>query len=252
MTVVKVPFTSYEESVKKVFDQINVRDILFDQSLILIKPNLINASPHPVTTPVECCEAIIRYIQSCSKADIVIAEGCGDPSLETPEVFHRLGYTSISDRYDISLVDLNEAPLSKLENKDCLCFPEMHLPDIVFTHYIISVPVLKAHSLSIITGSMKNMIGLAPPKYYSGNFGTWKKAVFHQDMHQAIIDLNRYRRADLTLMDATIGLADYHLGGAHCDPHVNQLIAGFDPLEVDREAAGLLGIDWKNVPHLKG
>jgi uncharacterized protein (DUF362 family) len=96
------------------------------------------------------------------------------------------------------------------------------------------------------------MIGLAPPKYYSGNFGTWKKAVFHQDMHQAIIDLNRYRRADLTLMDATIGLADYHLGGAHCDPPVNQLIAGLDPLAVDREAAKLLGIDWKRVPHLAG
>ena len=51
-------------------------------------------------------------------------------------------------------------------------------------------------------------------------------------------------------MDASIGLADYHLGGRICDPPVNKLIAGFDPQKVDRKAAGLLGLDWRTIPHL--
>jgi uncharacterized protein (DUF362 family) len=71
-------------------------------------------------------------------------------------------------------------------------------------------------------------------------------------MHQSIIDLNTYRHPDVTLMDATIGLADFHLGGRHCDPPVNALLSGYDPIEVDREAAGLLGFDWKSIPHLAG
>jgi len=250
MAVVKIPFTTYEASVQKAFDSINAKEILSGQSSILIKPNLVNASPHPVTTPVACCEAILNYIRSCSSADIVIAEGCGDASLDTPEIFERLGYAKMADQYGISLIDLNEAPLTKRENSSCPCFPEIHLPEIAFTHFIISVPVLKAHSYSMITGTLKNMIGFAPPKFYAGRFGTWKKSVFHEHMHQAIIDLNQYRRPDLTLMDATIGLADFHLGGKQCEPPVNRILAGFDPLAVDREAAALLGIDGERVPHL--
>ena len=250
MTLAKIAFTSYDESVKIALDSINAKDILANQSSILIKPNLVNASPHPVTTPAVCCESIIKYVRSCSEAKIVIAEGCGDASLDTGEIFERLGYNKIATHYGISLIDLNEAPLRKIENSACPCFPEIYLPEIAFSHFIISVPVLKAHSFSMITGTMKNMIGFAPPKYYSGRFGVWKKAAFHENMHQAIIDLNRYRQPDLTLMDATIGLADFHLGGKHCHPPVNKLIAGFNPVEVDREAAKLLGLDWKRIPHL--
>ena len=95
------------------------------------------------------------------------------------------------------------------------------------------------------------MMGFAPPSHYSGSQGIWNKAEFHNGIHQSIIDLNKYRKADLTLLDASIGLADYHLGGRTCDPPINQLIAGFDPLEVDRKAAELLGLDWQQVGHLK-
>jgi len=57
----------------------------------------------------------------------------------------RLGYTRMAEELGISLVDLNEAPLKKLAIEDCPRFPEMVLPEIAFTHYLISVPVLKAH-----------------------------------------------------------------------------------------------------------
>jgi len=248
--VVTIDFSSYRESVAVAFDMIGARQALAKQSAILIKPNLTNASPHPVTTPVGCCEAVVEYVRSCSKSDIVIAEGCGDPSLETDEIFDLLGYRGMAIRHAVPLVDLNTAPLRKLANKNCSVFPEIYLPEIVSTHFIISLPVLKAHTLSIITGTLKNMIGFAPPKYYSGRFGVWKKAVFHGNIQQAIIDLNRYRSPDLSLMDATVGLAESHLGGRHCSPPAGKIIAGFDPLEVDRKAAMLLGLDWKRIPHL--
>jgi len=250
MSLATVDFSTYHESISLTLDKIGAKEALARQSAILIKPNLTNASRHPVTTSVECCEAVVEYVRSCSKADIIIAEGPGDPSLETEEIFDLLGYRRMAVREGIPLVDLNAAPLKKLKNKDCSVFPEMYLPEIAFTHFIISVPVLKAHSLATMTGTLKNMMGFAPPEYYSGKFGVWKKAAFHENMHQAIIDLNRYRRADLSLMDATIGLADHHLGGPRCNPPINKIIAGFNPLEVDRAAATILGLDWKRIPHL--
>jgi uncharacterized protein (DUF362 family) len=250
MPLVTIDFSSYHESVPSALDKIGAKERLAKQSAILIKPNLTNASRHPVTTSPDCCEAVVEYVRSCSKAGIVIAEGPGDPSLGTEEIFDSLGYRKMATRQGIALVDLNAAPLKKLKNKDCSVFPEMYLPEIAFTHFIISVPVLKAHSLATITGTLKNMMGFAPPKYYSGRFGVWKKAAFHGSVHQAIIDLNRYRCADLSLMDATIGLVDHHLGGPCCDPPVGKIIAGYNSLEVDRAAATLLGLDWKRVPHL--
>ncbi|NQU25683.1 MAG: DUF362 domain-containing protein [Candidatus Nealsonbacteria bacterium] len=246
-----IEFVSYDESVPEVLDAIGAAEVLGRQTAVLIKPNLVNDSPFPITTPPECVEAVIRYVRSCSQAEIVIGEGCGEMTLETPDIFDRLGYTELARRHGIELVDLNHAPLVKLQNADCPVFKEMYLPEIAMSHFLISVPVLKAHSLAEMTGTLKNLIGLVPPKHYSGRHGSWKKAVFHGRMHQSIIDLNRYRTPDLSLVDATVGMAEFHLGGAHCDPPLNKLIAGFDPLEVDRRGAELLGLDWHSVGHLK-
>ena len=63
------------------------------------------------------------------------------------------------------------------------------------------------------------------------------------------MDLNAYRTPDLTVMDSSIGMPDVHLGGHHCDPPVNKLLGGFDARAVDREAATLLGLDWKMIQH---
>jgi len=250
MQLAAIDFNSYNESVKGAFEKIGAGEKLSRQSAVLIKPNLVNATPHPVTTPAACCEAVVQYIRSHSSADIVIAEGCGDAVLETDEIFDLLGYRNLARQYSIQLIDLNTSPLKQLKNKNLTVFPEIHLPEIAFTHFIISLPVLKAHSLSQITGTLKNMIGFAPPEYYSGGYGGWKKSVFHNNIHEAIKDLNLYRTPDLSLIDASVGLADFHLGGRHCSPPANKIIAGFNPTEVDRKAAELLGLKWQQIPHL--
>ncbi len=250
MSCINLEYTSYGETIPRVLECIGAKAILKGQKKILIKPNLVNNSPHPVTTPPECCESLINYVKACSDGEIILAEGCGAHDAETPDIFTALGYDRLAAAYDIPLVDLNQEPLVKLKQPGARFFPEMYLPGIMFTHYIISVPVLKAHSLAIITGSCKNMMGFAPPRYYSGPGGVWKKSRFHDDIHQAVIELNRYRKPDLSIMDASVGLSDYHLGGPVCSPPVNKTIAGFNPLEVDRQAATCLGLDWKTIPHL--
>lgn len=250
MKTVSVKFTSYPESVKRALDETGAAEIIENQQAILIKPNLVNNSPYPVTTHPDCCGVIIEYIKDYSRAEIVVAEGNGEPASSTLETFKSLGYEALKKKYGVPLVDLNTAPLKRLENHSCAVFPEMYLPEIAFTHFIISVPVLKAHSLSMYTGTLKNMVGFAPPEHYSGMHGVWKKAKFHNSIHRAILDLNRYRRPDFTVMDAAVGLADFHLGGRRCEPAVNRILAGGDPVSVDREGAALLGLDWRKIPHL--
>lgn len=245
-----VDFQSFDQAVPEALDAMDAGRVLADQEKILIKPNLVNDSPHPITTSPECCRSIVEYVRRHSDASIVIGDGCGDSVLETDAIFEALGYCALAEDYDIELVDLNHAPLKHLKQPDRPVFPEMFLPEMAMTHYLISVPVLKAHSLSVFTGTLKNMIGLAPPEHYAGRYGDWKKAVFHGRMQQSIMDLNSYRVPDLTVMDASIGMPDFHLGGAHCDPPIGKIVAGYDPFQVDRRSAELLGLDWTGIAHL--
>jgi uncharacterized protein (DUF362 family) len=251
VSVVKVEYTNYADSIKKALNAIGAAKILSEQTAIIIKPNLMGLEPPPVTTPVACCDAVLEYIRTCSDATVVVAEGCRDPHMRTREVFIELGYADWAAEKGIHLIDLNDTPLEWRENTDCEMFPQISLPEIAFTHYIISVPVLKAHPLATMTGTLKNMMGFAPPRYHKEkNFACWKKEVFSENLQQAIVDLNRYRTPDLTVMDASIGLAESHLGGPRCDPPIGKILASFDPIALDRVAAGLLGLNWMQIEYL--
>ena len=63
-------------------------------------------------------------------------------------------------------------------------------------------------------------------------------------------DLNRYRTPDFTILDATIGMAESHLWGRTCDPPINIVAAGYDPVAMDAYGAGLLGKDWRHINHI--
>ena len=102
MNMLEIEFESYERSVPDLLDRLGAATTLAGQSRVLIKPNLINASPPPVTTPVACCAEIVRYVRSHSGAEVVIGEGCGDARMETGDVFERLGYVAMArDRVEL-------------------------------------------------------------------------------------------------------------------------------------------------------
>ncbi|MGA7827399.1 MAG: DUF362 domain-containing protein [Geobacteraceae bacterium] len=243
-------YRSYDETIPRLLEAIGAPEVLTKQSQILIKPNLVNGSPPPVTLPVAACDALVRCCRKWSRAEIVIAEGTGDRYLSTGEVFRIHGYDCLARDHGLELVDLNEAELVELRDSRCRVFPTFMMPRLVMESFVISAAVLKAHSLATVTLGMKNMIGVAPPAYYQQG-GHWKKSAFHQQMQAAVFELNCYRKPDLTFIDASIGLAEHHLGGALCDPPVNRLLAGFDPVAVDAAGAGLLGIPWHEVGYLR-
>ncbi len=66
---------------KDLLEAIEAREVLARQRQILIKPNLINDSPPPVTVPVELVAALIDALRTWSDATIVVAEGVGAPGL---------------------------------------------------------------------------------------------------------------------------------------------------------------------------
>lgn len=241
-----VEFESYEKSVPAALDSVGAGDAFAKASLVILKPNATQGQAFPVTTPPEFVRPAIEYVKAHSKADVIVAEGAGSASETTTEVFDALGYGSLG----AELVDLNTSECERLAKKSMERLPELHLPKIVRDCMLVSMPVLKAHSMARVTLSMKNMMGLLPPERYQMG-GHWKKSSFHRDLHRAIYELNCYRAPDLTLMDATVGMAEAHLWGSTLDPPAGRIVCGFDPVAVDAVGCRLLGVSWKRVEHVK-
>lgn len=251
MTVSIVEYSDYLGSVSQALNEVNAAGELSRQDLITLKPNIVNDSQHPVTTPPECVEAVIKYCRQHSQAEIVIAEGCGGG--DTLEAFRALGYDELARREGVRLVDLDREETVELTNPSLKYLTSFHVPRCILDGFLISIPVLKAHSMSDVTLALKNMIGIAPAKYYGGS--VFRKSKLHgnnnSELHQIIVELNTYRKPDLSILDATLGMAEAHLWGRYCDPPVNKILASFDPVALDAIGARLLGFDWRNIGHIK-
>ena len=220
-----------------------------ERNRILLKPNLVTDSPPPVTTPVELVCAVVRFLRKrLPEKEIIIGEGCGASEYDTSRPFRVLGYERLAAEEGIRLLDLNHAPQVRFRRSDCRRFPEMFLPEILSSCFLLSLPVLKAHSFSEVTLTLKNMMGLVSPVHYTA--GSWKKSAFHHRLDEAILDLNRYRQPDFTLLDARSGLRDFHLGGRLLEPAPGILVAGRDPVAVDAMGARLLKRNPRKIGHI--
>lgn len=223
--------------------------VLAVQRRIVIKPNLVTEAAPPVTTDVRCVEAIARFCLIYSCAEVVVAEGSG--GADTGDCFNTLGYTDMAHRLGIRLVDLDQEPLVLKEEQRAVLYPFFQLPRILDGSFIISVPVLKEHTITDISLSLKNMIGICPASEFSG-YLSYKKSRVHQDnVDRAIVDINLHCPVDLAVIDGVLGMRGSHLGGPVLNPPAGVIIAGRDPVAVDAQGARILGYNWRNVEHLR-
>lgn len=242
--VAKVNFVNYRASMTRALDLVGASTSLPKEGLIIIKPNLTNSSPPPVTTSVEAAEAVYHYCKANTKAKIAIGEGCG--SGITSNVFTALGYTDMAKKHGLELIDFNKAETIILQNDNALQLKQFHLPRIVQNAFIISLPVLKDHSFTKTTIAMKNMFGIAPSKFYAGS---WNKAKLHSpSTDKSVVDICSYKKPDLSVVDASIALKGMHLSGTL--KKIGLILAGFDVVAVDTVGSKLLGHNPKKLPYL--
>jgi uncharacterized protein (DUF362 family) len=242
--VTVVEFKSYSQSVPAALELAGAGAILPKGGIIILKPNLTNSSPPPVTTSVKMVEAVYNYCVKRTKAKIIIGEGCGKGT--TFDIFEELGYTALAEKYKIELADFNEADSVLLENKNALQLKRLYLPKIVLDAFIISIPVLKDHSFTDTTVAMKNMFGLAPAKYYKNG---WNKSKLHSpSTDKSIVDICTYKSIGFCIVDASVALAGMHLAGT--EKKIGKIIAGADCVAVDSVASQMLGHNPQNLEYL--
>jgi uncharacterized protein (DUF362 family) len=242
--VAKIRFTRYGESIPRALDLLGAAHALPQSGLIIIKPNLTNSSPPPVTTSVHAVKAVYAWCRERTGGEIAIGEGAGTG--RTHDVYAALGYADLAARHGLRLLDFNNGQTVKLQRPDAIALKEFHLPAVALDAFIISVPVLKDHTLAKTTIAMKNMFGLAPGSHYGG---AWNKSKLHSpSTNESVADVCLYKRPDLSVVDASVALQGGHLSGKK--KHLGLILAGIDPVAVDAVGSRLLGHEPEWVHYL--
>lgn len=242
--VIKAEFSGYAKTIRPALDKLGAAEILPRNGLIIIKPNLTNISPPPITTPVEAVKAILEYCRDQTSAEVAIGEGCGNGT--TMDCFEANGYTALANREGVRLIDFNEEDYEVVERDDTLQLKRFCLPKIARDAFIISAPVLKDHSMTVTTIAMKNMFGLAPAPCYQGS---WNKSKLHTpSTDQSIVDICTYKKPGLSVVDASTALIGSHLSGT--PKKIGFILTGFDPVAVDTLGTRLLGHKPERLEYL--
>ena len=209
---------------------------------VVIKPNLIIDRPGP-TTPVDVVEALLRFYGP-GYHEVVIAEGSG--WCETREAFETLGYVELAKRYGVRLVDLNEDAYEEVSRPDALVLKSFRLPLTVKNAFLVSAALLKTHSLTGVSLSLKNMLGIAIGEPVRAG----KKRRFHRlGLDESIVDICSYKRPDMAVIDGRVACIGGELGGRP-EP-LGLLIASDDPVAADAIGAKILGYDPFSIRHIR-
>ena len=208
------------------------------KSVFGIKPNLVCASPaeEGATTHPQIVEGIICYLQSEGFANIKIMESSwvGD---DTKRAYDVCGYTDLSYKYGVPLIDLKDDSYSVKEYdgvKVKIC------DEVLKTDYLINVPLIKGHCQTKISCALKNLKGLIPDS---------EKRRFHtMGLHKPISILNKIVKQNLIIADGICPDPYFEEGGR---PHeMNMVVLSYDPVLTDVFAAELLGYKKEDISYI--
>lgn len=230
---VSIKFKSYGETVPALLELLKLQKELKKYDKIVLKPTLANSKEE--STPPAFVEQVLRFciINKNPSADIFIAEGADGE--DTEDLFESFGYRKLAEKYDVALIDLNNAETEEVENDNFLRFAKIHYPKILLDSFIISLPKLAEDEETGISGSLSTMLGAFPSSLYKGFFSRKKSKIRHWPIENSIYDVNQCKTPNFAVVDAS---------------EKGFILAGI-PLEIDKQAAKLLGKEWNSIPYLK-
>lgn len=241
------------ESVRKAVDLSHGLDHLPNKAKVFIKPNIVfwtRTTPFPkwgVVTTSRVVEDMIILLKERGIDEITIVEGITiyDPKdKETPaHAFETLGYNVLKKRYGVKTLNVFERAFRKLDlgGGVVLKFNE----DFFQSDFVVNLPVLKAHSQTVVSLGIKNLKGLIDVNSRKRCHSPHPQ----KDLNYMIARLANKLPPSFTLIDGiyTTERGPYFDGRLR---RSNLLIASSDIFSVDKVGAKVLGYDPSEVPHL--
>jgi uncharacterized protein (DUF362 family) len=192
--------------------------------------------PGSITSPLVAEALIIEMRDHVGKLYMVEA----DQVLEDIEkAFHRSGMAEVCRRTGVEWVNMSREGGETLRLPENAVLREITVPRVLREALLVTVPVMKTHAKTRITGALKNQWGCLPKMRHE----------YHLVLDDALADLNSVMRPALAVMDATVGLEGN--GPKSGRPRItDRILCSTDPVALDTIQAISMGIDPASVGHL--
>lgn len=211
--------------------------VLRDGERIVLKPNLLvgSAPESSVTTHPSVFEAVASHLKDAG-AELSFGDSPGFG--KTEGAARRSGIMEVAERLGVPVADFAEG--RQISFPEGAIIKQWYLANgALDADGIVSLPKMKTHALTRITGAVKNMFGCVPGI---------RKGEFHARMSdvdrfsQMLVDLNRALPARLHVMDGVVAMEGN--GPRSGDPRpMNVLLLSSDPVALDATFARMIGLD---------
>ncbi|MBW1781197.1 MAG: DUF362 domain-containing protein [Deltaproteobacteria bacterium] len=233
---------SVQELTKAVFDAAGGMGRFVSRGdIVLIKPNLSWARPPNLaaTTNPEVLEAVVKLAFDAGAKKVRIAD---NTIHNARRCFALTGAGMVAKKTGADLIYPRSSLMRDMKIQGYRLNVWPVFAPLMEADTVINVPVAKVHRLCKLTLGMKNWIG--------GVGG--RRNALHQDIHQTIVDLARFFKPTVTLIDAIrIMVKNGPSGGSESDVAVmNRLILSNNPVAADAKAAGLFQISPESVGYM--
>lgn len=210
---------------------------------VLLKPNLItDGRPDEAkTTHPEVVRALIRYLRRHG-AEVRVGDSPANVC-DLARVWEKTGIAAVCSEEQVELVNFEKAG-SELFTVRGFSF-NIARP-VLDAEMIVSIPKVKTHVLTLLTGAVKNMYGCVP--------GLQKTALHKQYPHPS--DFHALLAAIYTCVPPTLAVADGIVGMDGDGPTAGRprplgfLAASCDAAALDATLARRLGLDLRAIGHL--
>ena len=211
---------------------------------VLVRPNLI--APRPIeaaaTTHPAVVEAVVRAAQEAGGG--VIIGDCPGGLAEQADLDPNYRVSGLADVAERTGAELDRRP----EPVEVEHPPGRYLKRaavaraVIEADTVITVPKLKTHALTGLTGAVKLCFGAVPGRLKTGYHLRYPKV---HDFSGALLDLHDLVGPRLTIMDAVVVMEGE--GPTSGDPrHVGALLGSENSLACDVASARLVGLDpWE-------
>jgi uncharacterized protein (DUF362 family) len=219
-------------AVRELLEACRWQDLVGSGASVVVKPNLCTERPeqiHTANTSLAVLAAVCAVLRERT-ARITVVESDGS-RYKAEAAFENNGVYRLATELDLKVVNLSKDELVELPDPRMRGFgmARTWLEAEVF----ITLPALKTHATTVVTGALKNQWGCIP---------RYDRLLLHKHLHELIGDINKLRPVSLALMDGLVGMQGRGpINGYPID--LNALLASRDPVALDATAMRLIGLE---------
>ncbi len=205
---------------------------------VALKPNLgwDLLLPGSTTSP-WVLEGVVRTIRDWVGTIYVVESN--QVVVDVEKAFRLSRIDRVCDEYGLRWTNMTDMPLVEVDLPNGRVLKKVLVPEVLLRTKLITIPVMKTHNKTTITGAIKNQWGCLPMFRHN----------YHLVLDAALADINSVSRPVFAVMDATVGLeGDSPKSGI---PRVvDRILAAADAVALDAVAAKIMGFDPALIGHL--